>query len=179
MLCSVAQSCPTLFDPMDCSPPGPSIHGILQARTLERIAMPFSRGSSRPRDPTQVSHIAGSRFYMVWATREASKCYLYDVVPSYPWRVHYKIPQWTLEAAVSTTPCANHVLSYTDRRAGGPSGETMTSDPVGQSRAVWEFIMQLGTSYNLRFMNSLFLEFSISYFQTVVDRGWPQVTKAI
>ena len=44
------QSCPTLCHPMDCSPPGSSVHGILQARILEWIAVPFSRGSSRPRD---------------------------------------------------------------------------------------------------------------------------------
>ena len=44
----VAQSCPTLCDPMDCSPPGSSVHGILQARTLEWVAIFFSRGSSRP-----------------------------------------------------------------------------------------------------------------------------------
>ena len=42
----VAQSCPTLCDPMDCSPPGPSVHGILPARILEWIVMPFSRGFS-------------------------------------------------------------------------------------------------------------------------------------
>ena len=46
----VAQSCPTLCDPMDCSPPGSSVHGILQARVLEWIAIPFSSGSSQPRD---------------------------------------------------------------------------------------------------------------------------------
>ena len=46
-----AQSCLTLCDPMDCSPPGSSIHGILQARRLEWGAIPFSRGSSRPRSP--------------------------------------------------------------------------------------------------------------------------------
>ena len=40
------QSCPTLWDPMDCSPPGSSVHGILQAGTLEWVAIPFSRGSS-------------------------------------------------------------------------------------------------------------------------------------
>ena len=51
----VAQSCPTLCDPMDCSPPGPSVHGILQARILEWVAMPSSRGSSRPKDQTLVS----------------------------------------------------------------------------------------------------------------------------
>ena len=55
---------------MDCSPPGSSVHGILQARVLEWVAIPFSRGSSRPRDWTQVSHIPGRRFNL-WATREA------------------------------------------------------------------------------------------------------------
>ena len=44
------QSCPTLCDPMDCSPPGSSVRGILQARILEWVAMPSSRGSSQPRD---------------------------------------------------------------------------------------------------------------------------------
>ena len=58
----VAQSCPTLCDPVDCSLPGSSVHGILQARILEWVAISFSRGSSRPRDRTQVSHIAGRRF---------------------------------------------------------------------------------------------------------------------
>jgi len=48
----VAQSCPTLFDPMDCSLPGSSVHGILQPRILEWAALPFSRGSSQPWDPT-------------------------------------------------------------------------------------------------------------------------------
>ena len=46
------QSCPTLFDPMDCAPSSSSVHGILQARILEWVAMPSSRGSSQPRDPT-------------------------------------------------------------------------------------------------------------------------------
>ena len=43
------QSCLTLCDPMDCSPPGSSVDGILQARILEQVAIPFSRGSSQPR----------------------------------------------------------------------------------------------------------------------------------
>ena len=55
----VAQSCPTLCDPMDCSPPGSSVHGILQARILEWVAISFSRGSSWSRDRTQVSRITG------------------------------------------------------------------------------------------------------------------------
>ena len=47
-----------LYDPMDCSPPGSSVHSILQARILEWVAIPFSRGSSRVRDQTQVSDTA-------------------------------------------------------------------------------------------------------------------------
>ena len=53
----VAQSFPTLCDSMHCSLPGSSAHGILQARILEWVAIPFARGSSQPRDQTQVSCI--------------------------------------------------------------------------------------------------------------------------
>ena len=67
----VAQSCPTLCDPMDCSPPSSSVHGILQARILEWVAIPFSKGSSWPRIRTWVSCIA-SRFFIIWATRDSS-----------------------------------------------------------------------------------------------------------
>ena len=56
------QSCPTLCDPMDCSPPGSSVHEILQARILEWVAMPSSTGSSWPKDWTHVSCIEG-RFF--------------------------------------------------------------------------------------------------------------------
>ena len=65
----VPQSCLTLWDPMDCSPPGSSVHGILQARILENTWLPCpSPGeSSHPRDQTQVSHTAG-RFFTVWAS---------------------------------------------------------------------------------------------------------------
>ena len=69
-VCLISQSCPTVCDPRDCSLPGTSVHGILQARVLEWVAMPSSRGSSQPRDQTQISHIA-DRFFTIWATREA------------------------------------------------------------------------------------------------------------
>ena len=69
-VCLVAQSCLTLCDPMDCSPPGSSVHGILQARIPEWVAIAFPRGSSGPRDQTQVSHVAG-RLLTVWGTGEA------------------------------------------------------------------------------------------------------------
>ena len=58
----VAQSCPTLSDPMDCSLPGSSVHGIFQAIVLEWIAISFSKESSQPRDQTWVSHIVDRRF---------------------------------------------------------------------------------------------------------------------
>ena len=48
-----------LYNPMDCSPPGPSVHGILQARILEWVVIPFSRGSSQPKDQSRISCIAG------------------------------------------------------------------------------------------------------------------------
>ena len=65
----VAQLCPTLCDPVDCSLPGSSIHGILQTRILEWVAISFSRGSSRSRDQSRVSRI-GSRRFNLWVTRE-------------------------------------------------------------------------------------------------------------
>ena len=58
----VAQSCPTLCDPIDCSLPGSSVHGIFQAIVLEWIAISFSRGSSQPRARTWASHIVDRRF---------------------------------------------------------------------------------------------------------------------
>ena len=72
----VAQSCLTFCDPTDYS-----VHGILQARILEWVAFPFSRGSSQPRDRTQVSCGAG-RFFPSWATREAQEYWSGWPIPS-------------------------------------------------------------------------------------------------
>ena len=66
-------SCLTLCDPMNCSLPGSSVQGILQGRKLEWVAIPFSRGSSQPRDWTCVSWIAG-RFFTILAIRDAPLC---------------------------------------------------------------------------------------------------------
>ena len=68
--CLVAKLCLNLWDPMDCSPPGSSVHGILQARLLEWEAISFSRGSSQPRDQIQVSCISRQILYHS-TTREA------------------------------------------------------------------------------------------------------------
>ena len=72
----------TLCDPMDYT-----VHGILQVRILEWVAFPFSRGSSQPRDRTQVSHIAGG-FVTNWAIREAQ---LFPNHHSKLWKAHLKI----------------------------------------------------------------------------------------
>ena len=82
----VIQSCPTLCNLMDCSPPGSSVHGILQARILEWVTIPFSRGSSQPRDWTQVSFIADNFCShltepTVWAT--SNELQIYNVNTDY------------------------------------------------------------------------------------------------
>ena len=64
--------------PMDCSPPSSSVHGILQARILEWIVIPFSRGSSWPRDWIRVSCITG-RFFTIWAIGKSSPCRVHQV----------------------------------------------------------------------------------------------------
>ena len=66
-------SCVWLCDPMDCSLPGSSVHGILQARILEWVAMPSSRGSSQPRDRTQVFYTAG-RFFTTEPPEKPNTC---------------------------------------------------------------------------------------------------------
>ena len=91
----VAQSCPTLCHPMDCSPPGSSVHGILQARILEWVAISFSRASSWPRVQTRVSHTAG-RFFTFWATREAPVRIVH--MYKYAWALYtwasFCVPMW-------------------------------------------------------------------------------------
>ena len=72
----ITLSCPTLFDPMDCSLPGSSVHEILETRILKWVVVLLSRRSSRPRNQTHVfcvSCIVG-RFFRVWATRETHVC---------------------------------------------------------------------------------------------------------
>ena len=81
----VAQSCPTLCDPVDCSLPGSSIHGIFQARVPEWLAISFSRGASR--DGTCISCISG-RCFTIWAPREAhSGGYIVQYEKWYKWKL--------------------------------------------------------------------------------------------
>ena len=72
-MCVCTHMCSVMPDslwPMNCSPPGSSVHGILPARILKWVAISFSGGSSPPRDRTHISRIAG-RHFSLWATREA------------------------------------------------------------------------------------------------------------
>ena len=71
-----------LCNPMDCSPSGSSVHGILQARILEWVAISFSRGFSQPKDRTQISRIAGRRFNL-WATKEARVFFFFLIFPCF------------------------------------------------------------------------------------------------
>ena len=87
--CSLAKSCPTLWDPMDCSPPGSSVHGISQARILELVTISCSRGSFQPRD--QILHWQQSLYH--WTTREAQ----WDSIQPYKRRkpCHVRQHGWT------------------------------------------------------------------------------------
>ena len=66
----LAQSCPTLLDPVDCSPPGSSVHGVLQARILEWVAISFSRGSSSGIEPTSPALQASLYGTVKWGSRK-------------------------------------------------------------------------------------------------------------
>ena len=64
-------ACPILCNPVDCSPPGSSDHGILQATILEWVALPSSRGSPWPREPSYLVSYTAGNFFIIWATRES------------------------------------------------------------------------------------------------------------
>ena len=137
MASEISQLCPTLCDFLDCSLPGSSVHGIFQARILKWVAIAFSRGSSRPRYRTQVSHIVG-RCFTVWVTREviphisdqfrsvAQSCpTLCDPMnrsmPGLP--VHHQLPEFTQTHVhrVSDAIQPSHPLSSPSPPAPNPS----------------------------------------------------------
>ena len=91
--CLVTKSSLTLCGPMDCSPPGSSVHGISQGRILEWVAISYSRASSWARDQTHVYCITG-RFYTIWATREAPPLVLFKT--SVLTSTHGNYPSWSL-----------------------------------------------------------------------------------
>ena len=94
----VAQSCPTLCDPMDCSPPGSSVHRIFQTRILEWVAISSSRGSSQSRDQTRISCIGRSVLYPSTTWEAPNHClpvgFLRNsAIPWQKWVVHLHLEQ--------------------------------------------------------------------------------------
>ena len=113
----VAQSCLTLCNPMDC------VHGILQARILEWVAFPFSRGSSQPRDRTQVSHISGL-FLTSWAISE-DHIYIYIyiyVCDLMIWDICIYIYELILQLPIDRTPVSPSWLLSNTQGANCPKG---------------------------------------------------------
>ena len=102
----VAQSCPTLCDPMDYSLPGSSVHGIFQARVLKWVAISFSRGSSGPRDQTWVSCIVGRVFTVSAIEKSLAPTLLH---PSFKGRTNRK-PMALVKRAVLT--CHHYQTSF-------------------------------------------------------------------
>ena len=102
----VTKSCPTLCNPMDYSPLGYSVHGILQSRILECVAMPFSRGSSGPRDQTWVSCIVGRVFTVSAIEKSLAPTLLH---PSFKGRTNRK-PMALVKRAVLT--CHHYQTSF-------------------------------------------------------------------
>ena len=102
MKVKVARSCQTLCNPMDYT-----VHGILQARILEWVAVPFPRGSSQPKDWTQVSCIAG-RFFISWATRKAQ---WHHIKAHIPWKCLVHLSPTLSSESASTVPESSGTFS--------------------------------------------------------------------
>ena len=99
----VAQLCPTLCDPMDCSPPGSSVHGISQARTLEWVAVSYSRISCRPRNQTLVACTGRQILYQSYQGSPAftwSYCQS-NMMPGLVLTLHLGLPQGAAAAAAA------------------------------------------------------------------------------
>ena len=93
--------------PVDCSPPGSSIHGILQARILEWVAISFSRGSSQLGNRAQVSRIAGRRFNL-WATRETLRKFISNQKFSKEKKSRTRQPCWWILPNIKRRSNTNH-----------------------------------------------------------------------
>ena len=110
----VTSSCRTLWDPMDCSSPGFSVHGIAQARILEWVAISSSRGSSKPRDQTRISCVSGDGLFTIEPPRKSIMTNLDSILKrrdiTLPTKVHlvkamvfpvvmYGCESWTVKKA--------------------------------------------------------------------------------
>ena len=124
----VAWSCLTLCNPVDCGPPGSSVHGILQARILEWVAISFSRGSFWPRVQTQVSHIA-SRCFTLWATSRVQTYFISSVQSlSRVWL--FATPWITARQASLSITNSQSSLRVTFIESGMPSSHLILGRPL-------------------------------------------------
>ena len=89
-VCACTWSCPILWDPMDCNPPGSSVHGILWARIQELVAISFSRGSSRPRDWTCVSCVSCIGRWVLYQLSHQGSPWIFYLPPLtlHQWAIH-------------------------------------------------------------------------------------------
>ena len=137
----VSQSCLTLCDPMDCSLPGFSVQGIFQAWVLEWIAIFFSWGSSRPRDRTQVSCIAG-RCLTLWATRETPEPVQLSSIPSL--QISTTGEDWLVTGwEMGSRPKLHPILSYLPPTLQGPFHSSYKALTLWKLRSLSPFPMKL------------------------------------
>ena len=127
----VAQPCPTLCNPMDYI-----AHGIFQARILEWVAFPFSRGSSQPKAQIQVSHIAGG-FFTSWATRESERKWSRVVMSDSLWpHGLYRLPGSPVHGIFQARVLEWVAISFS-RGSFWPRDQTRVSRIVGRRFTVW------------------------------------------
>ena len=161
----VAQSCLTVCKPTDCSPPGSSVHGIFQARILEGVAMPSSRGSSWPRNQTCVSCI-GRQILYHYATREAP--YLLSEVE---WSeiiqwcltlgdpMDFNLPRSSIHGIFQVRVLEWGAISFS-RWSSQPRNRTRVSCTADRLFIVWA----ISVTYRLLFFTPAFTEFLPALF---------------
>ena len=143
--CLFTQLCPTLYDLMDCILPSSLVHGILQARIQEWVAMPSSRGSSQPRDGTQVSCIAG-RFFTVCTTREAQEYWSGQPIPSPGDLPDPGIKPGSPSLQVDSLPAnlSGMSIKESQQRLNFTSDNTLLSSTGAKMRAQCQFMVTAG-----------------------------------
>ena len=125
-MCLVAQLCLTLCNPIDCSPPGSSVHGNSPGKNTGVVAMPSSRGSFQPRDWTQVSCIAGG-FFTIWATGKAHYTTISSVQFS---RSVMSESLWPHESQHARPPCPSPLPEFTQTHVHRVSDAIQPSHPL-------------------------------------------------
>ena len=129
------QSCPTLFDLMDGSPPGSSVHGILQTRTLERVVMSSSRGSSRPSDQTRISYVSciGTTTSVTWEAPYFLSSDPKTSIPQEPpgWLFWWRRQQWVSRVDHCLGRCPLHPSSIEMKGTSSPASCPLAARALG------------------------------------------------